>query len=75
MTITSADAWGIVDSAKNNNCELLLSFGWNYQRMVQDMYLQLQNKGIGELETMSIQMAPQTRKLLSNTGAYPNASP
>ena len=75
MTITSADAWDLVDSAKKNNRELLLSFGWNYQKMVQDMYLQLQNKGIGELETMSIQMASQTRELLSNTGVYPDASP
>jgi len=55
--------------------ELLLSFGWNYQKMIQDMYLQLQKRGIGQLESMSIQMASQTRELLSNTGAYPDASP
>jgi len=75
MTITSADAWDLVDTAKKNDRELLLSFGWNYQKMIQDMYLQLQKRGIGQLESMSIQMASQTRELLSNTGAYPDASP
>ena len=75
MTITSADAWDLVDTAKKNDRELLLSFGWNYQKMIQDMYLQLQKRGIGKLESMSIQMASQTRELLSNTGAYPDASP
>lgn len=75
MTITSATAWDLVDTAKRNNRELLLSFGWNYQKMIQDMYLQLQKKSIGKLESMSIQMASQTRELLSNTGAYPDASP
>ena len=75
MTITAVDAWDLVDTAKKNNRELLLSFGWNYQPIIQDMYLQLLKKGIGLLESMSIQMASQTRELLSNTGAYPDASP
>lgn len=75
MTITSADAWDLVDTAKKNDRELLLSFGWNYQKMIQDMYLQLRKRGIGQLESISIQMASQTRELLSNTGSYPDASP
>ena len=75
MTLHSGDAWDLVNTAKDINRELLLSFGWNYQPIVQDMYLQLRKKGIGRLESMSIQMASQTRELLSNTGSYPDASP
>jgi predicted dehydrogenase len=75
MTIKAHDAWSLSELAKKVDRELLVSFGWNYMPIVQDTYKLLQKRGIGKLEQMSIQMASQTRELLSNTGAYPDASP
>ncbi len=74
MTINSADAWALVSEAKRVDKELLLSFGFNYMPIVQDLFEILQKRGIGKLEQMSIQMSSQTRELLSNTGSYPGAS-
>ena len=74
MTISAAQSWDLVKIAKEVKRELLVGFSWNYMPMVQQAYEQLQRKGIGELEQMSIQMATQTRELLANLGPYPGAS-
>lgn len=74
MTITSADAWGIVNTEKKQS-SIASEFWLELSKDSAGYVSSSAKKGIGELESMSIQMAPQTRKLLSNTGAYPNASP
>ena len=35
----------------------------------------MDERGIGEVEQVAIQMASVTRELLSNPGAYPDAAP
>lgn len=75
MTIRSEDAWDIVRTADSHGRQLLISFGWNYMDIVATAVAAIADIGIGTLEHMTIHMSSQTRELLSNTGAYPEASP
>ena len=75
MTIDPAEAWDLVDTAAKADRQLLVSFGWNYMPIIRSAVALLERHGgIGDLEHMAIHMASATRELLSNTGAYPDAS-
>jgi predicted dehydrogenase len=75
MTITPDLAWDLVRTAGDVDRQLLMSFGWDYMPIVQDATALIREHGIGRLEHMTIHMSSATRELLSNTGAYPDASP
>ncbi len=75
MTITPADAWDLVRTAEDHDRQLLMSFGWDYMPIIRQAKALIDEHGIGELEHMTIHMSSATRELLSNTGAYPDASP
>ena len=75
MTITPADAWDLVRTAEDQDRQLLMSFGWDYMAIIRRAKALIDEHGIGELEHMTIHMSSATRELLSNTGAYPDASP
>jgi len=75
MTIASSEAWDIVRVAEDHDRQLLVSFGWNYMDIVKKAVRAVSDIGIGTLEHMTIHMSSQTRELLSNTGAYPDADP
>jgi predicted dehydrogenase len=73
FTIDPADAWDLVDVAARLDRHLVVAFGWNYRPMVREMKRLMDERGIGEVEQMTVQMASVTRELLANTGAYPDA--
>jgi predicted dehydrogenase len=75
VTIDPAQAWDLVDVAERNGRHLIISFGWNYRPMVARAKALMESVGIGTLEHLSVHMSSQTRELLSNTGAYPDADP
>jgi len=75
VTIDPADAWSLADTARRRRRELIIAFGWNYRPMVVEAKRLMDEVGIGTLEHMTVHMASVTRELLSNTGAYPDASP
>lgn len=75
FTIDPADAWDLVDTAQRTGRHLVVAFGWNYRPMVRAFKRLVDEHGIGAMEQVSITMASVTRELLSNTGAYPDASP
>lgn len=75
FTLTGAQAWDVVAAAERAERQLLLSFGWNYAPMIERGRAVLADAGIGTVEQISITMSSQTRELLTNTGAYPDASP
>ncbi len=75
MTIDPAQAWDLVETAERVDRQLLVSFGWNYMPIVRRATELLQEHRIGHLEHLTIHMSSATRELLSNTGAYPDASP
>ncbi len=72
FTLTAAEAWDLVAAAERAQRHLLVSFGWNYTPMVERARALID---IGDVEQISITMSSQTRELLSDTGAYPDASP
>ncbi len=75
VTINPSDAWDLVATAEKTKKHLIISFGWNYMDIVIGAKKLMVEKGIGELEHMTIHMSSMTRELLSNTGAYPDAAP
>jgi predicted dehydrogenase len=75
FTIDPAQAWDLVETARRVDRQIFVAFGWNYQAVVMGARQLMEEHGIGELEHMTIHMSSQTRELLSNTGAYPDASP
>ena len=75
FTLSSKQAWDLVDTADRLDRQLLLSFGWNYAPMIERARAELAESGIGAVEHISVTMSSQTRELLANTGAYPDASP
>lgn len=75
FTLTSDQAWDVVATADRAQRHLMLSFGWNYAPMIETGRAMLADAGIGEVEQISVTMSSQTRELLTDTGAYPDASP
>ena len=75
MTLDPGDAWRLVDEAGTSERHLLVSFGWNFMPIVRGAVRLMREVGIGSIEQMSISMSSQTRELLLNAGAYPDASP
>ena len=75
VTIDPKQAWELDETAKKLDKHLVIAFGWNYLQMLQRAKELMLERGIGELEHMTITMASQCRELLSNTGTYPYASP
>lgn len=75
FTLTSQQAWDVVAAAQGAERHLLLSFGWNYVPMIERGRALLAEAGIGSVEQISVTMSSQTRELLTDTGAYPDASP
>lgn len=75
FTLTAGQAWDVVATADRLGRHLLLSFGWNFAPMIVAARNLLGDRGIGAVEQISVTMSSQTRELLANTGAYPDASP
>lgn len=75
VTIQPADAWDLDSIAKKLNRKLIIAFGWNYLPMMREAKSLMEKFGIGELEHLTLHLSSATRELLSNTGAYPDATP
>ena len=75
VTVNPTDAWDLVSTAHRAKKELVIAFGWNYAEMIVQAKKLMDERGIGTLEQMTVHMSSITRELLSNTGAYPDASP
>jgi predicted dehydrogenase len=75
LTLDPSDAWDLAETADVTGKAFIVSFGWNYRPMVVEAKRIMREEGIGQLEHMTIHMSSVTRELLSNTGAYPAASP
>lgn len=75
FTLTAKQAWDVVATAEQTQRHLVVSFGWNFAPMIERTRQLLADGGIGTVEHISVTMSSQTRELLSDTGAYPDASP
>jgi len=75
MTIAAAEAWELVRQAEVVDRQLLVAFGWNFMPIFRRAKELVARHGIGRLEHATVHMSSATRELLSNSGAYPDASP
>jgi predicted dehydrogenase len=75
VTISPAEAWDLVQTAKRLDRHLLVAFGWNYRPIVRTAKQLMDEATVGQVEQVAVVMASPTRELLSNTGQYPQASP
>src|SRR5260370_2457124 len=67
VTIDPQQAWDLVETAAWDHRHVVVAFAWNYFPMVrQSKRLMEEDGGIGAVEQVTIQMASQTRELLSN---------
>lgn len=73
VTIDPEQAWDLVQLAESTGRHVTCAFGWNFSPMLRQAKALMESPGIGTIEAVSIVMASQTRELLSNTGAYPEA--
>lgn len=74
VTLKPEHAWELVEIAEKTGRNVTCAFGWNFSPMLKRAKSLMTDVGIGEIEAVSVVMASQTRELLSNTGAYPEAS-
>ena len=74
VTLNPDHAWELVEIAKRLDRQVTCAFGWNFSPMLHQAKDLMAKIGIGQIEAVSIVMASQTRELLSNTGAYPDAA-
>jgi len=76
FTIEPRHAWDLAETAQRTGRSLILAYGWNYRPMVIEAHRMLrEDGGVGEIEHVAMHMDSVTRELLSETGAYPDASP
>jgi predicted dehydrogenase len=74
FTLTSNQAWDLVEVAARHKRHLLVAFGYNYRPLVRSAVAALTEAGgVGALESLSVSMASVCRELLAGTGAYPKA--
>lgn len=75
VSTDAASAWALNDLAASLDREVVVAFGWNFRPMVRHAKALMEGHGVGTVEAVAIQMASQTRELLTRTGAYPDADP
>ena len=75
FTLNGVDAWRVVETARRLERHLLVSFGWNYTAMIRRAADLVAANGLGAIEYFAVTMSSQTRELLTDTGAYPDANP
>ncbi len=76
FTTSTAQATALVELAARLDRHLVVSYGFNYLRMVAEARRRLvELGGIGPVEQIVILMSSGTRELLAGTGAYARAAP
>jgi predicted dehydrogenase len=73
MTLDPAQAWQLVDVARERNRHLIVAYGWNYKPFLQAARRLLADGGIGQLEYAMCHMASPTKGFFGGTGAPPTA--
>lgn len=75
FTMTSQEAWHLVDVAAARSLHLVVSYGFNYRPLMLEAERLMNEVGIGTVEAQTVYMGSVTRDLLAAKGSYPLASP
>jgi len=75
FTISSTDAWDLVQLSDRVDRQIVIAFGWNYRPIaIAAERLLAADGGIGPVEHLAVYMASATRALLGGTGGYRDAA-
>jgi predicted dehydrogenase len=75
FTLSSRDAWRLVEIAKRVDRQIVVSLGYNFKPVVTEARALLERTGgVGEIESMLVSMSSGTRGLLNQTRSYPKSS-
>ena len=72
FAITSVDAWAMVEASRRTGRQLLIAFGWNYMPLIQGARRLMQERGIGEIEFLTLEIRVAVRNLLFHGTGYRN---
>jgi predicted dehydrogenase len=75
FTIEPAQARRLADMAKRRGKELIVAFGWNWQKLAESARRLFQAPGVGRLEHLTVHMVSTAREILTGTGGYPDVPP
>jgi predicted dehydrogenase len=75
MTISSADAWDLVERAKSAERHLVVSFGWNYLPTYLTASTLLARYGIGDVTGIVVHMDSGIRELLTGESVSSTGDP
>ena len=74
FAITSEDAWRMVDVSRRTGKHLLIAFGWNYMPLMQGARRLMDERGIGDIEFLTLEIRVSVRELLMLGTSYRNAA-
>ena len=74
FAITSDDAWEMVGASRRTGRTLLVAFGWNYMPLMQAARRLIDERGIGEIEFLTLEIRVAVRELLMRGTTYSSAS-
>jgi len=70
VTIDRAQAWGLVDAARDLRRHVVVAFGWNYLPTFVEARRLWGERGVGEIEHVMIHMGSGTRQLLEGSSLH-----
>ena len=72
MTLNAAEAWHLVELAKERNLHLIVPYGWHYKPFLQQAKRLMTQGAIGKIEYVLCHMASPTLSLIGGKGAPPS---
>lgn len=72
FAITSADAWAMVEAARRSGRTLLVAFGWNYMPLMQGARRLMDERDVGDIEFLTLEIRVAVRELLAHGTGYRN---
>jgi predicted dehydrogenase len=75
FTIDPSQARRLADMAQKRGKELIVAFGWNWQKLAREARRLFQSPGVGKLEHMTVHMVSTAREILTGAGGYPDVPP
>ena len=72
MTLKAAEAWELVNLAKERNLQLIVPYGWHYKPFVRRAKQLLDDGVVGRIEYVMCHMASPTKALFGGSGAPPS---
>ncbi len=72
FAITSDDAWRMVQVSRRTGRTLLVAFGWNYMPLMKGARRLLDERGIGDIEFLTMEIRVAVRELLTRGTGYRN---